>query len=77
MTYDPEHFFLISLDIPAGGEIFHAGRQLPFTALALTLNIDVIVVLVASSAANPLPVFLVQQDDQLRDFIVLHAEIIG
>lgn len=42
LDYDPERYFLISVDIPASGQIRGEGAGLPYVALALTLDAQTI-----------------------------------
>lgn len=51
LDYDPEHYFLNSVDIPVSGQIRGEGPGLPYTAMALTLNLPVINELVADFPA--------------------------
>lgn len=47
LDYDPQHYFLMTVDLPASGTLHDAGAGLPYIALALTLEPQVISGLVA------------------------------
>lgn len=48
LDYDPEHYFLISVDVPASGQLRGEAGGLPYAALALTLDVPTITDLAAS-----------------------------
>ena len=52
LDYDPEHYFLNSVDIPVSGQIHGEAPGLPYTALALTLDVPLITDLVADFPAR-------------------------
>jgi AraC-like DNA-binding protein len=48
LDYDPEHYFLNSVDVPVSGQIRGDAAGLPYTAMALTLDVPTIVDLAAN-----------------------------
>lgn len=52
LDYDPEHYFLNSIDVPVSGQIRGDAAGLPYTAMALTLNVPVIIDLVTEFPAG-------------------------
>lgn len=48
LDYDPERYFLISVDVPASGQISGGAGGLPYAALALTLDVPTITDLAAN-----------------------------
>lgn len=48
VDYDPERYFLISVDVPASGQINGEAGGLPYAALALTLDLPTITDLAAN-----------------------------
>lgn len=47
VNYDPERYFLISVDVPASGQVSADAAGLPYAALALTLDLPTITDLAA------------------------------
>jgi AraC-like DNA-binding protein len=52
LDYDPERYFIISIDVPASGQIKGGPGALPYAALALTLDLPTITDLAADLPAN-------------------------
>lgn len=52
LDYDAEHYFLNSVDVPVSGQIRGTPGGLPYTAMALTLDIPTIIELVADVPAG-------------------------
>lgn len=53
--YDPQHFFVTPLDLPALATILEASPQTPFLSLAVRLDLRLVTSMILEGAASPPP----------------------
>lgn len=55
LHYDPQHFFVTSLDLPSLANILDASPQSPFLSVALRLDLRLIATMILEGVASPAP----------------------
>jgi AraC-like DNA-binding protein len=77
LVYDPDHYLLVSLDLPLVGQLEHASLAKPFLGLSLVLNLEEIASLAreanlpAEVGSHPRPDLMVAaMDGELMDAVL-------